>query len=65
MAYYSFLERLKKNKSITVFNKGLMKRDFTFIDDVLHGIVLLSKVKLRIFIQLLILEKENQIILWT
>ena len=49
MAYYSFLERLKKNKSITVFNKGLMKRDFTFIDDVLHGIVLLSKVKIKNF----------------
>ena len=49
MAYYSFLERLKKNKSITVFNKGLMKRDFTFIDDVIHGIVLLSKVKIKNF----------------
>ena len=49
MAYYSFLERLKKNKSITVFNKGLMKRDFTFIDDVIHGIALLSKVKIKNF----------------
>ena len=34
MAYYSFLDQLKKNKTIDVFNRGIMKRDFTYIDDV-------------------------------
>ena len=38
MAYYSFLENLKNNKSITVFNKGNMMRDFTYIDVVIKGI---------------------------
>ena len=43
MAYYSFLENLKKNKSINIFNKGIMKRDFTYIDDVVEGIINVSK----------------------
>ena len=46
MAYYSFLERLKKNKSITVFNKGLMKRDFTFIDDGQNPYIGWNKIKI-------------------
>ena len=29
MAYYSFLENLRKNLPITVFNEGKMMRDFT------------------------------------
>ncbi len=47
MAYYSFLDNLRTNKPITVFNKGLMKRDFTFIDDVVTGIISLINLKLK------------------
>ena len=47
MAYFSFTENLRKNKKITVFNKGVMKRDFTFIDDVIKGITDLSLMKIR------------------
>ena len=47
MAYYSFLENLKKNKSINIFNKGIMKRDFTYIDDVVEGIINISKKKIN------------------
>ena len=47
MAYYSFLDNLRKNKPITVFNKGLMKRDFTYIDDVVTGIINLMNLKLK------------------
>ncbi|WP_435149224.1 NAD-dependent epimerase/dehydratase family protein [Candidatus Pelagibacter bacterium nBUS_32] len=43
MAYYSFLDNLRKNKPITVFNKGIMKRDFTYIDDVIKGILDVTK----------------------
>ena len=43
MAYYSFLENLRKNLPITVFNEGKMMRDFTYIDDVIDGIKKLSK----------------------
>ena len=45
MAYFSFIEKLKNNKKIKVFNQGIMKRDFTFIDDVVQGIVDVSKFK--------------------
>ena len=39
MAYYDFLNKLKNNKKINVFNKGKMLRDFTYIDDVINGIL--------------------------
>ena len=39
MAYYDFLNKLKNNKKIYVFNKGKMLRDFTYIDDVINGIL--------------------------
>ena len=38
MAYFSFMNDLKNNKKITVFNKGDMLRDFTYIDDIILGI---------------------------
>ena len=47
MAYYSFLDNLRKKKPITVFNKGIMKRDFTYIDDVVDGIYDVCKSKFK------------------
>lgn len=47
MAYYSFLDNLRTNKSIKVFNKGKMMRDFTFIDDVINGIMRVIKIKFK------------------
>ena len=47
MAYYSFLDNLRNNKSIQVFNKGKMMRDFTFIDDVINGIMKVIKIKFK------------------
>ena len=46
MAYFSFIEKLKNNKKIDVFNQGIMQRDFTYIDDVVQGIVNISKIKI-------------------
>ena len=37
MAMYIFTENISIGKSIPVFNKGNMKRDFTFIDDIISG----------------------------
>lgn len=37
MAYYSFAEAIAKGQPIHLFNKGKMRRDFTFIDDVVEG----------------------------
>lgn len=39
MAYFSFTEKVLKGDSINVFNHGLMQRDFTYIDDVVEGII--------------------------
>ena len=39
MAIYLFADKISKNKKIEVYNNGDMKRDFTFIDDILSGII--------------------------
>jgi UDP-glucuronate 4-epimerase len=39
MAYWLFAERLLQGKPISVFNHGEMYRDFTYIDDVVAGVV--------------------------
>lgn len=38
MAYFSFTKNIIEGKSIKVFNHGHMKRDFTYIDDIVDGI---------------------------
>ena len=39
MAYFSFTNRIVKGEPIKIFNNGDMWRDFTYIDDVVAGIV--------------------------
>jgi UDP-glucuronate 4-epimerase len=39
MAYYSFTQAIMEGKPIDVFNFGNMKRDFTYIDDIIEGVV--------------------------
>ncbi len=39
MAYFLFTKAILSNKSIDVFNQGDMKRDFTYIDDIVEGIL--------------------------
>ncbi len=39
MAYFSFTKALFEGTEISVFNEGNMQRDFTFIDDIVDGIV--------------------------
>ncbi len=39
MAYFSFTEKLVRNESIDIFNFGNCRRDFTYIDDIIEGIV--------------------------
>ena len=39
MAYYHFTHLLNNDKKITLFNKGMMSRDMTFIDDLISGIL--------------------------
>ena len=39
MAYFSFTEKMLKGEPIPVFAEGRLTRDFTYIDDVVEGIV--------------------------
>ena len=39
MAYFSFTEKILAGQEIEVYNKGIMSRDFTYVDDVVQGIV--------------------------
>jgi UDP-glucuronate 4-epimerase len=39
MAYYGFTEKMLKGEPIEVFGEGEMARDFTFIDDIVDGVL--------------------------
>ncbi len=39
MAYFGFTDKLTKKKKIQIFNYGNCKRDFTYIDDIVEGIM--------------------------
>ena len=38
MAIWKFTDAISQNKPINLFNKGVLKRDFTYIDDIIEGI---------------------------
>ncbi|HHV30613.1 NAD-dependent epimerase [Acetivibrio mesophilus] len=45
MAYFSFTKDILSGKPIKVFNHGKLERDFTYIDDIIDGIIkLLDKI---------------------
>ncbi|TVZ13857.1 NAD-dependent epimerase/dehydratase family protein [Maribacter sp. MAR_2009_72] len=39
MAYYKFIEAIMADKKIPVYNNGNLERDFTYIDDIINGII--------------------------
>jgi UDP-glucuronate 4-epimerase len=39
MAYFSFARAILAGKPIEVFNHGQLRRDFTYIDDIVEGII--------------------------
>ena len=39
MAYFGFTDKLVKGETIKIFNYGNCKRDFTYIDDIVEGVV--------------------------
>ncbi|MGB7336099.1 MAG: SDR family NAD(P)-dependent oxidoreductase [Salaquimonas sp.] len=43
MAYWSFTDRIIKGETIQVFNGGDMLRDFTYIDDIVDGVLRISE----------------------
>ena len=39
MAYFGFTNKLKAGKTIEIFNYGNCKRDFTYVDDIVEGVI--------------------------
>lgn len=39
MAYYGFTQKILKGETIKIFNHGDMRRDFTYVDDIVTGII--------------------------
>ena len=39
MAYFGFTDKLKAGKTIQIFNYGNCKRDFTYVDDIVEGVM--------------------------
>ena len=39
MAYYSFAQKMRRGQTIRLFNEGNLQRDFTFVDDIVDGIM--------------------------
>ena len=43
MAYFSFTNKLINGETIKIFNYGKCKRDFTYVDDIVEGIIRVMK----------------------
>jgi len=43
MAYFKFTKKILNGKKIDIYNKGKMYRDYTYIDDIIDGILRLIK----------------------
>ena len=43
MAYFGFTNKLVKGETIKIFNYGNCKRDFTYVDDIVQGVVRVMK----------------------
>ena len=43
MAYFGFTNKLVKGEKIQIFNYGNCKRDFTYVDDIVEGVVRVMK----------------------
>jgi len=43
MAYFGFTDKLRRGETIKIFNYGNCKRDFTYVDDIVEGVVRIMK----------------------
>lgn len=39
MAYWTFSEKILRGEPLPIFNQGKLKRDFTYVDDIVEGVV--------------------------
>ena len=45
MAYFGFTNKLVKGETIKIFNYGNCKRDFTYVDDIVEGVVRVDNIQ--------------------
>jgi UDP-glucuronate 4-epimerase len=38
MAYFDFAQRIRRGEQITVYGRGELRRDFTYVDDIVEGV---------------------------
>lgn len=43
MAYFKFTKAILAGESIDIYNNGVMRRDFTYIDDIVHGVLQIAQ----------------------
>ena len=43
MAYFLFADAIAKGQPLTLFDQGLLRRDFTYIDDIVEGILRIAQ----------------------
>ena len=51
MATFIFTKNILENKTIQIFNYGKMKRDFTYIDDIIQGVLGVLKIRKKVLSQ--------------
>ena len=44
MAYFKFTQMMERGEAIPVFNEGKLQRDFTYIDDIIEGVMRIQDV---------------------
>lgn len=59
MAYFIFAKALFEGKPIKVFNSGNMMRDFTYIDDIIKGIISIIENPLKVEFESMSKAKQN------
>jgi len=47
MAYRRFTDAILREKAVPVFGKGLLRRDFTFVGNIVAGLVVLIEALIR------------------
>ena len=51
MSPFLFTEAILLNKKINLFNYGIMERDFTYIDDIIEGIISINNYYLNTYVE--------------
>ena len=61
MAYFGFTNKLLKGETIQIYNYGNCRRDFTYVDDIVEGIVrVMQKAPVRMVQRILMVSERKR-----